>query len=120
MKNIFSSILLIIISLSCYATKKECKTILLVSGWQDVNIGDIAHTPGLIHVLNTYLPDANIIVWKKSPSETVDELLHKHFPNVKIIKGKVNENGDPDNKEVYEALEKADRSEEHTSELQSR
>jgi hypothetical protein len=28
--------------------------ILLVSGWQTVNIGDIAHTPGLIHLLKTY------------------------------------------------------------------
>lgn len=44
------------------------KTILLVSGWQDVNIGDIAHTPGLIHVLKTFLPDYKIILWK-NPAE---------------------------------------------------
>jgi hypothetical protein len=39
------------------STSKKDPTILLVSGWQDVNIGDIAHTPGLLHVLETFLPD---------------------------------------------------------------
>jgi hypothetical protein len=28
---------------------KKNPTIILVSGWQDVNIGDIAHTPGMLH-----------------------------------------------------------------------
>ncbi len=41
-------------------TSKKNPTILLVSGWQDVNIGDIAHTPGLLHVLETFLPEAKI------------------------------------------------------------
>ena len=27
------------------------KKILMLSAWQDVNIGDIAHTPGMLHVL---------------------------------------------------------------------
>lgn len=30
------------------ATKKENPVLLITSGWQDVNIGDIAHTPGLL------------------------------------------------------------------------
>lgn len=36
------------------------KKILVISGWQDVNIGDIGHTPGLLHVLETYLPQTQI------------------------------------------------------------
>ncbi len=32
------------------ATKNSNLNILLVSGWQDGNIGDIGHTPGLLHV----------------------------------------------------------------------
>lgn len=35
------------------ATGKPNPTILIVSGWQDVNIGDIAHTPGLIELLRS-------------------------------------------------------------------
>ncbi len=38
-------------------------TVLIVSGWQDVNIGDIA-PPGLLNILRTCLPDARIIFWK--------------------------------------------------------
>ncbi len=92
---------------SCFHSKAE-KTILLVSGWQDVNIGDIAHTPGLIHVLNRFVPEANVILWEKSTSDYVDELIQKHYPQVNIIHGKIDENLNIDNQEVYEAFDKAD------------
>ena len=78
--------------LSC--TKKQNPTILLVSGWQDVNIGDIDHTPGLLHVLETFLPESKIILWKKSNGEEVKKLLNKNFPKVKIIYGNVNSEKD--------------------------
>lgn len=84
------------------------KTILLVSGWQDVNIGDIAHTPGLIHVLKTFLPDYKIILWKKSRGEKVKALLNKNYPDVKIIYGSVARDGIVKDKEVIDAMEKAD------------
>ncbi|MEJ7767118.1 MAG: hypothetical protein WKF89_04865, partial [Chitinophagaceae bacterium] len=48
------------------AGTKKNPVILLVSGWQDVNIGDIAHTPGLLHVLETFLPGVKVILWKRS------------------------------------------------------
>jgi len=44
------------------ATSKDNPTILLVSGWQDVNIGDIGHTPGLLHILETFIPKATVIL----------------------------------------------------------
>ena len=71
------------------AIKKQvkCPTILVVSGWQDVNIGDIAHTPGLLHLLETKIPNAKIILWKKSRSEKVEKLLAAAFPNIKIVHG---------------------------------
>ena len=108
LKIIFFLILSIVTLSACNAKKTTPKTILIVSGWQDVNIGDIAHTPGLIHVLNTFMPDANIIVWKKSASEPVEELLNKNFPNVRILNGAVDENSDVDNQEVIEAFNEAD------------
>ncbi len=83
-------------------------TLLVISGWQDINIGDIAHTPGLLHVLLTFLPKANIILWKKSRSEQVEKLLKAYFPSVKIIYGSVDENKNVNNPEVGEAFKKAD------------
>ncbi|WP_394993779.1 polysaccharide pyruvyl transferase family protein [Emticicia sp.] len=90
------------------STKKENPTILLVSGWQDVNIGDIGHTPGLLHVLETFIPKATVILWKKSNGEEVKKLLNKNFPKVKIIYGGVNKDKDVDNPEIMEAFKKAD------------
>lgn len=90
------------------ATKKTNPTILLVSGWQDVNIGDIGHTPGLLHVLETYIPKATIILWKRSNGEEVKKLLNKNFPKVKIIYGGVNKDKDVDNPEIMEAFKSAD------------
>ena len=90
------------------ATKKSNPTILLVSGWQDVNIGDIAHTPGLLRVLETFIPKAKIILWKRSNDEEVKKLLNKNFPKVKIIYGGVNKDKDVDNPELIEAFKVAD------------
>ncbi len=83
-------------------------TILVVSGWQDVNIGDIAHTPGLLHVLQSFVPDANIILWKRSEGKEVQDLLLRNFPTVKIIYGKVDDGYEVDNPEVTQAFERAD------------
>ncbi len=88
--------------------KKNTKTILVISGWQDVNIGDIAHTPGLLNVLQSYLPKTKIILWKKSKGKEVGELLKKNFPAVEIIYGNVDKDKKVDNAEILAAVEKAD------------
>lgn len=98
----------ILASFVAKASAKANPTILLVSGWQDVNIGDIGHTPGLLHVLETYVPEANIILWKRSNGEAVKKLLNKNFPKVKIIYGSVNKDKEVDNPEVMEAFKSAD------------
>lgn len=90
------------------AARKANPTILLVSGWQDVNIGDIGHTPGLLHVLETYMPQATIILWKRSNGEEVKQLLNQNFPKVKIIYGSVNKDKDVENPEIMDAFQKAD------------
>ncbi|MDX9868998.1 MAG: polysaccharide pyruvyl transferase family protein, partial [Kiritimatiellia bacterium] len=36
--------------------------ILLRSSWQVVNIGDIAHTPGVLALIEKHLPDAEVIL----------------------------------------------------------
>ena len=90
------------------AKRKKNPVILVVSGWQDVNIGDIAHTPGFLNVLQTFIPDAKIILWKKSKGEEVERMLEKDFPRVKIIYGNVDADKNVDNPEITEAFKTAD------------
>ena len=45
----FSAALLLPACLNKVKEEKKNPYLLVVSGWQDVNIGDIAHTPGLLH-----------------------------------------------------------------------
>lgn len=60
--------------------------ILLRSSWQTVNIGDIAHTPGVLRILKQHLPEAEVTLWPSSVDNGVDELLVREFPGLKIAK----------------------------------
>jgi polysaccharide pyruvyl transferase WcaK-like protein len=61
--------------------------ILLRSSWQTVNIGDVAHTPGLLHLLEASIPGAEIYLWPGSVDNGVEEMLQKRFPKLVILKG---------------------------------
>ena len=71
---------------ACLADEKP-KRILLRSSWQTVNIGDIAHTPGVLKLIETYLPDAEVYLWPSKLDNGVDELLKQSFPKVKFAQG---------------------------------
>ena len=91
---------------ACGKAPNKTPTILLVSGWQDVNIGDIAHTPGLLEVLSTFVPEANIILWKKRVEhKQVEPLIMSNYPNVKIVHGQVGDQYTVESMEVLEAFE---------------
>jgi len=105
---IVSGILLNNLFFSFSGLSKPPKTILLVSGWQDINIGDIAHTPGLLNVLETFLPESRIILWKRSYSAEVEEILTRNFPKVRIIHGNVNPDSSVDSDDVKGAFAEAD------------
>jgi polysaccharide pyruvyl transferase WcaK-like protein len=77
-----------LISAISRAQDKKPLRIVLRSSWQTVNIGDIAHTPGVLHLLEQYLPDAEVRLWPSSVSNGVEEMLLKRFPKLKIIKGR--------------------------------
>lgn len=94
-------------SLSCN-NNKVFKTILVVSGWQDINIGDIAHTPGLLNILQSFFPDTRLILWKKSAGTEVEDWLGKNFPRVRIIHGNVDADYNVSSPEVEDAFRNAD------------
>src|SRR6185295_970284 len=69
------------------AEEKRRPRILLRSSWQTVNIGDIAHTPGILALLEKHIPEADVRLWPSSVDNGVEEMLAKRFPKVPIVKG---------------------------------
>ena len=61
------------------------KKILLRSSWQSINIGDIAHTPGVLVLLDRYLPEAEVRLWMMETDSSVKKMLQKRFPTLQII-----------------------------------
>lgn len=60
--------------------------ILLRSSWQTVNIGDIAHTPGVLAILERHLPDTKVTLWPSNLDNGVDELLKSRFPQLQFAR----------------------------------
>lgn len=83
-------------------------TIILRSSWQVVNIGDIAHTPGLLTLLEAYLPDVEVILWA-SDDFTDDALamIHRRFPGLQAVKGRIGDDGKAANLELQNALDRS-------------
>ena len=69
------------------AQEKRPRRIVLRSSWQTVNIGDIAHTPGVLRLLEEHLPDVEVRLWPSSVDNGVEGILNRRFPKVRIIKG---------------------------------
>jgi polysaccharide pyruvyl transferase WcaK-like protein len=59
--------------------------ILLRSSWQTVNIGDIAHTPGVLALLEKHLPEAEVTLWPSSVDNGVGDILRRRFPKLRIL-----------------------------------
>lgn len=86
---------------------KPC--ILLRSSWQVVNIGDIAHTPGVLALLEKHVPEAEVILWASDDlSAEVADMEHKRFPSLQIVKGSIHEDGNADNPELAKAISRCD------------
>ena len=68
------------------ASTKRPPRLLVRSSWQTVNIGDIAHTPGLLAILEKHLPDVEVRLWPTRVDNGVEELLLDRFPRLSIVK----------------------------------
>ena len=67
------------------------RRLLLRSSWQTVNIGDIAHTPGMLALLEMHLPDTEVTLWPNSLDEEVERLLLGRFPKLAIARSKADQ-----------------------------
>jgi polysaccharide pyruvyl transferase WcaK-like protein len=77
--------------------------VLLHSSWQDVNIGDIGHTPGALSILERFFPEAEITLWPKRLGPEPRAMLVKGYPKLRIVEGALG----PDKKPSTPALAKA-------------
>jgi polysaccharide pyruvyl transferase WcaK-like protein len=73
--------------------------VLLRSSWQTINIGDIAHTPGVLRLLEEHLPEVEVRLWPSKIDNGVDQLLLKRFPKLQIA---------ADNKSLHRAFQECD------------
>jgi polysaccharide pyruvyl transferase WcaK-like protein len=79
--------------------------ILLRSSWQSVNIGDIAHTPGVLALLAQYFPEAEVRLWASADlSDDVAAMEHRRFPGLRIVKGTIGANGSASNPPLADAI----------------
>ena len=53
-----------------------------------MNIGDIAHTPGMLALLEKHRPDAEVTLWPNSVENGVEAILRRRFPKLKIVLSK--------------------------------
>ncbi len=83
--------------------------ILLRSSWQVINIGDIAHTPGVLALLARYLPDAEVRLWASADlSDEVAAMEHRRFPGLEIVKGTIGADGRASNPALAQAIDWSD------------
>lgn len=69
------------------AQEGRAPRLILRSSWQTVNIGDIAHTPGVLALLEKHLPHVEVRLWPSKVDNGVEEMLMKRFPKLIILKG---------------------------------
>lgn len=81
---------------SVYAADGKPKTLLLQSGWDTVNIGDIGHTPGTLRVIEEHLPEVKVVLWAMKLDERVTAMLKTRFPRVEILQGSLTGKGEKD------------------------
>ncbi|NDH94387.1 MAG: polysaccharide pyruvyl transferase family protein, partial [Planctomycetia bacterium] len=67
------------------ARAAQPRRLVVRSSWQTVNIGDIAHTPGILRLLETHLPDVEVWLWPSNVGNGVRELLARRFPRIRIL-----------------------------------
>ncbi len=75
-------------ALAACVPKGRAPRIVLRSSWQTVNIGDIAHTPGVLALLERHLPEAEITLWPSNVENGVADLLKRRFPRLRIVSPK--------------------------------
>jgi len=91
------------------ARTRRAPRILLCSGWQVVNIGDIAHTPGALAAIEEHIPGAEVTLWLFNPlTPAARAMMLRRFPRLRIVEGKLDARREVTAPEVLAAMDRAD------------
>jgi polysaccharide pyruvyl transferase WcaK-like protein len=106
-----------LLALSAHGAQKPVR-ILFANGWHCINIGDIAHAPGLLHLLGTHLPRVNATLWpvpstrpghQRELEPRVRSMLQRGFPGLDILRaGGGDSRGPATRPDLREAIQQAD------------
>jgi len=85
------------------------RRVLLRSGWQSVNIGDIGHTPGAIEIIRRFSPATEIVLWPsaKGLEPEVRLFLSKNYPGIQFAEGAIVD-GQPSTESLAGAFQTCD------------
>jgi len=86
----------------------DTPTILLKTGWDTGNIGDIGITPGTLAVLEHHLPDVRVIAWMTRMDDAVEAMLRRRFADLSIVRGAIDGDHEPNTDELRRAFDAAD------------
>ena len=89
-------------------SSSRSRRVLLRSSWQDDNIGDVAHSPGLLSALLDLDPDAELTLWPVDLGEREEALMRQLLPQVAIVRGTLADNGRPTTPELESAWNSAE------------
>jgi len=76
------------VSATLASSADKPRRILLRSSWQTVNIGDIAHTPGMLALLEKHRPNDPVTLWPSGLNPEIEKLLTTRFPKLAIARKK--------------------------------
>jgi polysaccharide pyruvyl transferase WcaK-like protein len=108
-RQLFQASLAGLVAASVRAADRRPPRILLRSSWQVVNIGDIAHTPGVLALIEKHIPGAEVILWASHDfSDRVAAMEKRRFPKLQVVKGRIGSNGKASNAHLGDAVAWAD------------
>lgn len=82
--------------------------VLVRSSWQTVNIGDVAHSPGTLHAFRRVQQDVDLVLWPWSLDAREREMFARYLPEVRVIDGELDADGEPTTAELRRAWQEAD------------
>ncbi len=74
-----------------------------------INIGDVAHTPAMLALLERHFPEARVTLWPHKPlTPAARALMLTRFPALNVVEGDITNAGKPSRPELARTLDEAD------------
>jgi polysaccharide pyruvyl transferase WcaK-like protein len=84
------------------------KKILLRTGWQMRNIGDVCFTPAMLGAIRKYIPEADVTCWAANIDEPGRRMIRRDFPDARFLDGSALAPGKPTPPEILRAFAETD------------